>query len=195
MTDPVSILKTDEEIMESYKLGNYKAFEILYERYSSKIFGFFYTKTGSQQAAEDLFQQVFSKLHQKRSLYDKKFLFINWIFSIAKNTLIDHYRKTNREKNKIQNFNDEQRAQTSDVELSPDHSESFDSSILTHYKTLGLSEKQLQVLKLKYQSDLSSHAIAEIINSSPTNVRQILSRSIAKIRSNFNKLKGLKHEQ
>ncbi len=185
MTDSKNLLPTDEELMEAYKMGNTQAFNSLFARYSAKTYGYILSKTGSKETADDLLQQVFLKLHNKRSLYDKKYVFLSWFFTITKNTLIDHFRKSGKEASKIKSFIAEQ----GDVTAPPPTRPTFDTPLLEHYKALGLTSHQTHVLKLKFESDLSSTEIAHLIGSSAANVRQIISRSIKKIKNNIKHLK------
>ena len=186
-----SLLKnTDEELMGAYKLGNLAAFEILYSRYSGKVYGYIYSKVNNQEVADDNLQQVFFKLHNKRASNKNKFLFSNWIFSITKNTLIDYYRKTSTEKTKREQLAT-QPAESTQVTSTP---LSGDTSFIDHYKNMGLTEKQIQILKLKFESDLNNEEIAKIVSTSTTNIRQILSRSIRKIKDALKNTKEIRHE-
>ncbi len=66
----------------------------IYEKYQSKVFGYLYGKTNSQQDAEDLCADVFVKVYAKLDSFDEnKASLSTWIFHITRNTLFDFFRK------------------------------------------------------------------------------------------------------
>jgi RNA polymerase sigma-70 factor (ECF subfamily) len=60
---------TLEDLMEAYVNGNAAAFETLYERTSSRLFGYLLRLTRHHERAEDLLQTTFAKVHRARSSY------------------------------------------------------------------------------------------------------------------------------
>lgn len=79
---------------------------MLVNAYSKRIFNMSYQFVGSYQEAEDLTQDIFLKLYNSLSKYDFKKNFTAWLLTLAKNHLIDQYRKTKWEKKTRDNFND-----------------------------------------------------------------------------------------
>jgi RNA polymerase sigma-70 factor (ECF subfamily) len=72
----------------------------IYDRYQRGIFRYLYYRVGDQQIAEDLTSEVFLRMIEKISTYqDQRFSFRAWLFQIARNISIDHYRKMNIRKN------------------------------------------------------------------------------------------------
>src|SRR3989338_1118620 len=73
--------------------GNTEAFGKLYDLYLKKIYDFLYYRTHHKQTAEDLAGTVFTKALEKIGQYNpSKAKFSTWLYQIARNTLIDHYR-------------------------------------------------------------------------------------------------------
>ncbi|MFM7583542.1 MAG: RNA polymerase sigma factor, partial [Caldilinea sp.] len=69
----------------------------LYDRYEVKIFTYIYRRTGEESLAEDLTSQVFLKMLE--SICDQKAWrssFSGWLYRIAHNLVIDHYRRRGR---------------------------------------------------------------------------------------------------
>lgn len=79
---------------------------MLVNTYSKRIFNLSYQFGGSYHAAEDLTQDIFLKLHHNLSKYDHKKSFDGWVLTLARNYLIDHYRKHKLETQKRSEFND-----------------------------------------------------------------------------------------
>ena len=186
---------TDEELMNAYKMGSTEAFNILYDRYSAKVRGYLCSKSLSPAVVDDLLQQIFLKLHNKRATFDPSFLFITWIFTITKNTLTDHFRKEARNQVKETSYAEAQKhlSDLSCTEMAPQNN--VLKSLLEHYEALGLTTKQVHLLKLKFESDLNYEEMARLTQSNPTNIRQIISRSLRKIKDNYKSVKELNREK
>jgi RNA polymerase sigma-70 factor (ECF subfamily) len=66
----------------------------IYDRYQRSIFRYLFYRVGDQQTAEDLTSEVFLRMIEKISSYrDQRASFQAWLFQIARNLSIDHYRK------------------------------------------------------------------------------------------------------
>ncbi len=74
--------------------------------YSKRIFNMAYQFTGAFEEAEDMTQEIFLKIYTSLGKYDFEKNFNAWLLTLAKNHLIDQYRKTKWEKKKRDNFNE-----------------------------------------------------------------------------------------
>ena len=92
--DPSGASKTDSDvaITERFRSGCQVAFSVLYRRYDRQILSFIREKTGDQETARDLQQEVFLKAHRFRDRYDPKYAFSTWLWTIARNTIFDWKR-------------------------------------------------------------------------------------------------------
>jgi RNA polymerase sigma-70 factor (ECF subfamily) len=91
--------QSDEELMLLYQGGNEAAFEVLYWRHQHGIFNFichFIGESGNQ--AEELLQDVFLKVVKSRKRYEPSAKFTTWLYQIARNGCIDHFRKMKHRK-------------------------------------------------------------------------------------------------
>lgn len=91
---------------------------MLVNTYSKRIFNMAYQFAGSHQEAEDLTQDIFLKLFHSLRKYDFEKNFTAWLLTLAKNYLIDTYRRTKWEKVNRDEFNDYYA--TSDIADGPD---------------------------------------------------------------------------
>ncbi len=71
---------------------------MLVDTYSPRVFNMAYQFAGSFEEAEDLTQDIFFKLYNSLSKYDRAKDFTAWLLTLAKNHLIDSYRRTKWEK-------------------------------------------------------------------------------------------------
>ena len=79
---------------------------MLVDLYSKKIFNMSYQFAGSFQEAQDLTQDIFVKLHHSLPKYDFGKNFTAWFLTLAKNHLIDEYRRTKWEKKQRDDFDE-----------------------------------------------------------------------------------------
>ncbi len=88
----------DGVLITSYRNGNEAAFNLLVDRYQSKVFTTIFLIVKDQDVAEDLLQDVFVKvLHTFNSdKYNEEGKFQPWVMRIAHNMAIDHFRKAKR---------------------------------------------------------------------------------------------------
>ena len=71
-----------------------RRFEEAYEEYADKIYRFIYYKTYSRETAEDICSQTFLKALEKWDSFDPmKGAVSSWLYAIAGNLVIDHFRK------------------------------------------------------------------------------------------------------
>jgi len=82
-----------------YQKGDERAFEVLYWRHNRGIFNFishFIGESGNQ--AEELLQDVFLKVVKASKRYEPSAKFTTWLYQIARNGCIDHFRKMKHRK-------------------------------------------------------------------------------------------------
>ena len=91
--------------------GSQGAWETLVNTFAKRIFNMAYQFSGSRQEAEDRTQEVFLKLHGALPKFDFGKNFTAWLLTLAKNHLIDEYRRTKWEKTQRDDFDDRVLAQ------------------------------------------------------------------------------------
>lgn len=87
---------SDAQLITAVRRGNDHAFEQLYRRYSAQVERFVANRVRDRGRAEDLVQEVFVSALRRLRATDSDIAFRPWIFEIAKNAAIDHYRRTSR---------------------------------------------------------------------------------------------------
>src|SRR5262245_52513625 len=89
-------MPTDEELMLAFAAGDAGAFDVLYLRHKGAVFRYFRRQVALTAAAEELFQDVWLRLIDARASYAPRAKFTTWLFTIAHNRLMDHFRSTAR---------------------------------------------------------------------------------------------------
>jgi len=83
----------DEELMLAYGEGDAGAFETLYKRHRGPLYRFVLRAIKQRSSAEELFQEVWIRVIEARSRYAPQARFTTWLYTIAHNLLVDHWRK------------------------------------------------------------------------------------------------------
>jgi len=83
----------DEELMLAYGRGDARAFETLYKRHRGRLFRFVLRAIKHRPSAEELFQEAWIRVIEARSRYAPQARFTTWLYTIAHNLLVDHWRK------------------------------------------------------------------------------------------------------
>lgn len=161
--------------MCAYIDGDVEAFEVLYGRHKNRVFGFLLARLKDPSEAEDVFQTIFSKLHSGRHTYRQEIPFLPWLFTITRNSLIDHVRKKGTYDKLIT-------ASPSAVDACA-APEAGPAPIHTAFTELArLSDSQRNALELRFDQGLTFVEIADQMQTSAGNARQIISRAIRKLR-------------
>ncbi|MEK6770991.1 MAG: RNA polymerase sigma factor [Pseudomonadota bacterium] len=87
---------TDEVLMLAYRGGDARAFDTLYTRYKGPLYRYLLRQCHVPAVAEELFQDIWFNLIRARERYEPRAKFSTFIYSMAHNRLIDHYRKSSR---------------------------------------------------------------------------------------------------
>ena len=86
----------DAQLVALAKEDRDRAFELLYNAYRGRIFTFLLRISGSTETADDLAQDTFVKAHGAISRLDRDQKLLPWLYRIANNTAIDHFRRRTR---------------------------------------------------------------------------------------------------
>lgn len=73
--------------------GDDRAFEHLFMRYNEAILHLFEQRLGNKDLADDLLQETFIKVYLHLADYSESYTFGQWVYTIARNTLVDHLRR------------------------------------------------------------------------------------------------------
>ena len=168
---------SDEILMAAYQAGSQPAFDVLYQRHASNVYGFLVRRLGDAALAADLYQEAFLRVHRARRSYDPKRPFRTWLFSIVHNLLNDALRK-------------QQRAPRleAEVETVDEHSPERVAAARESGRALrrGLSAlppDEATVLVLARLEGLSYDEIAAVVGRSPAAVKQLAYRALKRLRA------------
>lgn len=154
-----------------------QGFERLYEEHVWTVYGFIGYRVNRREDAEDLTQLTFERALKAWHRFDPaKASEATWLLSIARNIVIDHYRRAKPETippDQVPEVEDEAATGRPDLGLDP----GLEAALSR------LSDRDREVIALRYGGDLSGAEIAETLGISLANAQQIVSRSLRKLRS------------
>ncbi|MCB0405757.1 MAG: sigma-70 family RNA polymerase sigma factor [Bdellovibrionales bacterium] len=162
--------QTDEALMVAYQAGDATAFEVLYRRYANHVYNYLRKRIPEPQAAEEVYQSVFLKLHRSRTRYDPKFRFAPWLFTICRHLVIDAARTKQIYRQPSVPLEEIPLA----APASPERAE---------LPLADLTPDQREVLELRYDQELEFKEIAAHLNLSEAAVRKRVSRAIKNLRA------------
>ena len=163
---------TDEELTDEAKVGSLSSFEELLNRYEKRIYCFLYQRTGNSHDAEDLTQQTFIRAYQKLDLFNKKYKFGVWLYTLARNISNDYHR-SRRHHLELPEAPEQADYRTPSTVL-----ENRDEANSIWDKAReDLSESQYTALWLKYMEEMSIKQMAEVMKLSVANIKVTLHRA------------------
>lgn len=150
---------TDEELMLSYGAGNAEAFDTLYQRHKAPLYRFVLRQCG-QQVTDELFQDIWLKVINARNDYQVKAKFKTWLYHMARNRIIDQYRRSNIRP--IENNADELDETPNTSIAQPERQFQSQRQYEALLSAIGnLPRDQKEVFLLREEADLSIEQIAE----------------------------------
>jgi RNA polymerase sigma-70 factor (ECF subfamily) len=162
--------------MALYAAGDPKAFESLFSRYEARAYVFFLRRTGSPQRAEDLYQELFLRIHRARDRYDPTRPFPPWFFQIANRLLVDDLRRAFRGREVAMEARDP-RSEGQGSEDQVADRERVEELLLT------LSAEERYLLLSAKVEGIGYPELAERLGKSVDAVKKVVSRAIRRLRA------------
>jgi RNA polymerase sigma-70 factor (ECF subfamily) len=175
--------KNPKLLMDSAKKGSSDAFGVLYEIYFKPVFRYIYLRLNNRTEAEDLTQIVFLKTYKSiQSFCEKGKSPLAYFFTVARNTVIDFWRK----KKEIKLGNEKETLENipSAEDTSATALQNETTTILNEALKI-LTDDQQEIIILKFINELSNQEIAGILDKNEDAVRQSQCRALKTLRQYF----------
>jgi len=153
-------------------MNSNKEFLEYYDKYKNKIYNYFlYRLNFNKDVAEDMTSEVFIKAFSHFDSFNPDGSFQAWIYAIAHNLLINHWRTANREVSLEYAVN-----LTTNMMISTHNALELEKALIAIKQ---MDEYSREVLLLKFVDGFSSHEIAHVLNKNDGAVRTQISRAQA----------------
>ena len=173
----------DESLVKESLAGNQASFQLLVERYQSRIFALTRHYTRNAMEIEDLVQDTFLKAYSRLDSFQHQSSFYTWLYRIATNTILDHMKRRGR--SPVQSVEDLEvvEAPSSARSVGPDAAmERSEIAKITHAVLEEMPEIFRTVLVMREFDDLSYQEIADVLGISIGTVESRLFRARARFK-------------
>lgn len=177
------MLDDEKNIIQAAKKGDAQAFGSLYEHYSKAIYRFIVVKVSSRHEAEDLLHDVFLSAWEKLPSFKLKgFPFSSWLYRIARNRVIDHYRvkKSHVNIDDMVGHLEEEFLRVGAIQRQELNLKLDLERVLTALEEL--TEDQREVIEMRFFQDLAPKEIAQILKKKEGTVRILQHRGTQKLK-------------
>lgn len=180
--EPILPREREAFLMERIASGDQYAMEELIELWKMPMFRFFLRSLNHHEDAEDLTQRVFIRIYRSAERYLPHAKFSTWIFTIARNLLIDEIKKRKR---RPQMVFDEYIERAGEVEVG----RSAELSEILMKQLDAIPENHRTALLLRVQRELSYREIAEVMQSTEASVKTWIHRARLDLRKSLSNLR------
>ena len=171
-----------EQAVSKAQTGDAASFAALYEHFYAQIFRYVSFKTGNPDEAEDVTAEVFVRMLESIHTFRwKGYQFSSWLYRIAHNLVMDHFRKSGRKKTV---------ALENAARIAGDSSQDLDHNLdvnLTMQEVRGamegLTDLQKQVISLRFAAGLSVSETARAVGKKDNAVKALQHAGLKKLRS------------
>jgi RNA polymerase sigma-70 factor (ECF subfamily) len=182
----------EEKILVKEAKVNREAFGLLYDAYYTKIFGYVQRRTADISSAEEITSDVFCRALENIKRYEwRNIPFSAWLYRIASNEIVNHYRRENRNNHHTNLYigNGDNCPNSLKVELSQaqDEMKTFENYLDLHRGISRLPVKYQEVIVLRFFEEKQLNEIALIMRKSENTVKTLLYRGLARLRRILNK--------
>jgi RNA polymerase sigma-70 factor, ECF subfamily len=177
----------DGELMLLYASGDLRAFETLYRRHRSALYRYLARHTRDPEVANDIFQEVWSRVISSRSRYEPRAKFSTFLYRIAHNCFIDHCRRSSARHDKANVSNEEfdlEKVLPAPAADLPD-ARAEHAQTLTRYRSAlaSLPSEQRDTFLLYEESGLTLEEIGSITGVSMETAKSRLRYALNKLRT------------
>jgi RNA polymerase sigma-70 factor (ECF subfamily) len=173
----------DEDLMLAYRDGNAGAFDELYRRHKGPLYRYLVRQCRDAAAAEELFQDIWMNLVRSRATYIVTARFATYLYRLAHNRLIDHYRR--RVPAALVSFDDEEAAPEVPAGRHTEPHVSYEARaqakrVLEVLESLPAAQREAFVLQ--HESGMSIEEIAEATGVASETAKSRLRYAMMKLR-------------
>lgn len=173
---------SDAALLRRYRRGDAGAFESLYQRHRLGLFRFLHGLCGDTSLAEEIFQDTWLSLIRSQVEQREAVLFKTFLYQIARNRLIDHWRRQGRHQGREDSYDEAMHAQL-DVAAGPEQQWAGGREHVRLQTALQeLPDEQREVFLLRAEGELELHEIASLTQSPAETVKSRLRYAIQKLR-------------
>jgi RNA polymerase sigma-70 factor (ECF subfamily) len=171
----------DRAMLERVRAREADALEYFFDRHYNRVYGHVAHMVGDAALAEDLTQEAFLRMHRAIDRLDPEREPTAWIFTVASNTVRDHWRSASHRHAPRQQSLDREPDVASGEPGAHARMERNETQRTVRRALAELGEDDREVILLRSYEDLDSSTVGEILGISPEAVRQRHRRALARL--------------
>jgi len=179
LTQADTVTRLTDADLARWALSDREAFSVLYQRYLTPVYRYFYARTGDVQQAEDLTTETFLSILKQLDHYQERGRFAGWLFTIAAHRLADHFRRRPRRP----------AVPLDDIPVLPDpnpcpEAQTEQAERMAHLVQAlqTLSPDRAQAITLHFFGELSLRETAKVMDRSQVAVKSLIHRALRDLR-------------
>ena len=184
-TDTVAREEDDAALMLRYRDGDVRAFELLYQRHKGPLYRYLSRLCRNSELANDIYQEVWSKVIASRDRYEVRAQFNTFLYRIAHNAAIDHFRRSGRQpQHRLDDAAELEDQLPASPEVQPEAQAAHMEVRVSLRRALAqLPAEQRDVFLLYEESGLSLEQIGQVTGVTMETAKSRLRYAIAKLRA------------
>jgi len=167
MAGKVGVVRQEQEFEEEFRH--------LYPR----IYSYIATRTGDPDVAQDLTAEVFARAWESWGQLTHREARVSWLFAIARNMVASHFRHAHRQaqmEGRLRLLVEAPSQEPEEAVLALEEREGLREALAA------LSEREQEILRLRFEAELDSKQVGQILGLNDVHVRVITCRALAKLR-------------
>ena len=169
--------RSDEALMKAYAKGSMEAFELLYSRQRGPLYRYVLRLVGDAATANDLYQGSWEKIIKARGSYRTDVPFRPWMYRIAHNHVMDHFRRAKPQSELIPDNIE------SGIDGPEEHLLREDRATVLNHAISRLPTEQKETLLLKLEAGLDLQGIADVTGVKRETAKSRLRYAVDKLKS------------
>lgn len=172
--EPRSV-EIEQPAIHRAQAGDEAALAQIYDAYAKPIYRYHYSRTGNPADAEDLTSQTFMAVLEALPRYQHRGRFTAWMFQIARNKVMDHFRRNHNLSDMLETVADTAQAEALEAV--------YQNESHTKLKALMqlLEEEERELLRLRFTAELSFVQIGQILGRTEDAVRKSTRRILDRL--------------
>ena len=179
---------SDEELMLAYAAGDATAFDTLYGRHRAPVFRYVRRQVGEDRIAEEIFQDIWMRVIKVRGRYAASAKFTTWLYTIAHNRVMDHFRSVGAKPEEIPLLTDDD----DDPEVPACEADGPEPSLIRRRIAERILDAldslpvvQREAFVLQQEGNLTVEEIANVTGVTRETAKSRLRYALAKLRQNL----------
>jgi RNA polymerase sigma-19 factor, ECF subfamily len=178
-TDHIRMLKTEKDYIIELKEGSFSAFDHIFSYYKARLYAFALGYLKHKEDAQELVQDVFVKVWENRETLDESKSFNSYLFTISKNTILNHIRK----KGSINLYSDYIKNYAPQTHNTAEDKLEYEDLLKKAKEVIDqLPDRQKEIYLLRHEKGLSNLEIAKELRISKKTVENQITLAIKFLR-------------